>query len=217
MESVIPKRKSLRLPNYDYSQPGGYFVTICTARRKNFFGCINNGIFKATDVAAVIQHVWEDLPNRFPIIILDAFVIMRNHLHGIIIVGAQFIAPSSVVANEIENKNKNENEFEGVMNHAPTLGKIIRTFKSTSTRIIRKNAIPQFAWQRNYYEHVIRNEASLNHIRQYICTNHLRWELDRENPSARGKDDFDGWLATFKTSPGSKNQAISSRGVTAQR
>jgi REP element-mobilizing transposase RayT len=107
---------------------------------------------------------------------------MPNHVHGIIVVGAQFIAPSAVA-----DKN------QGAINRAPTLGQIVRTYKASSTRHIRATANANFAWQRNYYEHVIRDEESLNRIRQYILDNPARWDSDRENPQARPVEPENAW------------------------
>jgi len=177
-------RRSIRLKEFNYDQPGAYFVTICTKNRDSLLGSIKEGQLIKNDIGRAIQTAWEDLPKRFPEAALDAFIVMPNHIHGIIIVGAQFIAPT-----------------EGVINHAPTLGEIVRTFKAMSTRRIREEIYPHFFWQRNYYEHVIRDEKSLNRIREYIITNPLRWSLDRENPHAKGRDKFDLWLASFKTKP----------------
>lgn len=181
-----PRRKSLRLRQYDYSQAGAYFVTICTHNRENSLGKIEGGEIQVNVCGQIIRTVWENLPIKFKDIGLDAFVVMPNHIHGIIIVGAQFIAPT-----------------EGVINHAPTLGEIVRTFKAISTRQVRRK-FPDFSWQRNYFEHVIRNERSHNRIREYIVNNPWRWHQDRENPQAREKDDFDVWLTSFKERPRGK-------------
>ncbi len=174
------QRKVLRLNDYDYSQEGAYFVTICTQNRGMLLGQICDGQMVVNSIGRIIQKVWDELAFRFSVIGTDAFVIMPNHVHGIIIVGAQFIAP-----------------FRDSMNRAPTLGDIVRTFKAISSRMVRKE-YPEFSWQRNYYEHVIRDDDSLNRIRDYILTNPRRWELDRENPNVKGKDDFDIWLENFK-------------------
>jgi hypothetical protein len=85
------------------------------------------------------------------------------------------------------------------MNRAPTLGEIIRSFKAVSTREIRGNYYSRFGWQRNYYEHVIRDDDSLNRVREYIINNPSRWDFDRENPIAQGNDDFAVWLTNFST------------------
>ena len=126
---------------------------------------------------------------------LDSFVIMPNHIHGIIIVGAQFIAPASVPHNHADTAD------EGAMNRAPTLGEIVRSYKAVSTRLIRQTANADFAWQRNYYEHVVRSDESLNRIRQHILDNPLRWEIDRENPDASNPEAENLWEKKIKTSP----------------
>ena len=120
----------------------------------------------------MVQAAWQELPSRFSNISLDAFVVMPNHIHGIILVGAQFIAPSDA-------KDRNL----GAMNRAPTLGEIVRVYKAVSTRSVRQT-VSAFAWQRNYYEHIIRDEESLNRIRQYILDNPVWWSVDPENPHA---------------------------------
>ena len=110
---------------------------------------------------------------------LDEFVIMPNHIHGILQitpVGAQFIAPKNLGATNNGVINK------GAINRAPTLGEIVRTFKAASTRRIRRMGQDGFAWQRNYYEHIIRDEYSLIRIREYIVNNPAQWALDCENP-----------------------------------
>jgi REP element-mobilizing transposase RayT len=120
---------------------------------------------------------------------------MPNHVHGIIIVGAQFIAPASAPHNQPGIAKK------GAINRAPTLGEIVRTYKAASTRMIRHRANPDFAWQRNYYEHIIRNEESINRIRQYILDNPSCWAIDRENPDALNPEAENFWEKKIKTSP----------------
>jgi REP element-mobilizing transposase RayT len=200
--SYIYGRKSLRLKSFDYSQIGAYFITICTRKRKSLFGCISDGEMRLSDMGSIVMEYWERLPHRFPCVSLDECIVMPNHLHGIIIiVGAQFIAPQN---ENLLRIHKVVNE--GAINRAPTLGEIIRPFKAVTSRQIRVSVNQTFGWQRNYYEHVIRNEDSLNHIREYIRTNPTRWELDRENPKRKGEDIFDRWLSTFKDRPGNSFQ-----------
>ena len=132
---------------------------------------------RLNDVGYMVRQVWGQLSERFPNIELDEFVIMPNHVHGIIVimdagsahqnVGAQFIAPNNM----------------GAINRAPTLGNIIRTFKALTTYRVRRLGMPRFCWQRNHYEHVIRNESDLGEIREYIQNNPTQWALDRENPN----------------------------------
>ncbi len=144
-------------------------------------GKISAGQMAVNSAGQIVKRLWDELPLRYPRIKTDAFVIMPNHVHGIIIVGAQFIAPSV-----------------GLMNRGPTLGEVIRGFKAVSTREIRKSCRPEFVWQRNYYDHIIRHDDSLNRIREYIWTNPVRWDLDKENSAAKGKDNFDIWLGNIQ-------------------
>jgi REP element-mobilizing transposase RayT len=175
-----PRRKSLRLPGYDYSQTGAYFVTICVKSRECLFGAVISEEMIVNELGRIVQSYWQNLANHFSHIDLDYFMVMPNHLHGIIfLVGAGSPRPQLPLGNLIGyfkfQVTKKINEF----------------LKTPSTQI----------WQRGFYEHVIRNEESLNRIREYIMTNPSRWYLDRENPLAQGRDDFDGWLAGFKGRP----------------
>lgn len=180
-------RRSIRLKEYDYRQFGAYFVTVCTQNRACLFGAVAAGEMQLNNAGEISKATWNELPARFPSVGLDAFVVMPNHIHGVIIVGAQFIAPSDGFGTAAID--------QGVMNHAPTLGEMMRAYKAVSTRSIRQAGTPDFAWQRNYYEHVIRDEESLNRIRQYIHDNPARWEFDRENPVATTLEREDAWRA----------------------
>jgi REP element-mobilizing transposase RayT len=157
-ESVkFPKRRnSLRLKGYDYSQNNAYFVTICTHNKELRI--------KNEKIRLIIRQIWENLPNHYDNIILDEFVIMPNHVHGIII---------------IQN-----NAVGADLRSARSLSEIIRAFKSFSAREINKrfNMFGQSFWQRNYHDHVIRGEKDLYSRRKYIMDNHLKWESDEENP-----------------------------------
>jgi REP element-mobilizing transposase RayT len=117
------------------------------------------------DCGRLTQGIWEGLPERFATIALDRHIIMPNHVHGIIMVGAQFIVPSS---------DRDTPSPQGTMNPAPTLGGILRTFKAVSTRLLRRHMCAEFSWQRNYYERVVRNEDELKAIREYIFNNPAR-------------------------------------------
>lgn len=164
-------RRSIRLKSYDYSQTGAYFVTICVRDGVCLFGEIVDGTMRMNDYGRIVAEAWRDLGRRFKHIELDEFVVMPNHVHGIIHVGAPFMAPDD-----------NGMMSQGAMNRAPTLGEMVRTFKAVSSHAIRQNGI-DFRWQRNYYERVIRNENELARIREYIANNPTQWALDRENPN----------------------------------
>lgn len=144
----IHHRRSIRLRGYDYSTTGYYFVTSCTHEREI--------VLDRADVVGAVANVWERLPDRFPDVEVDEFVIMPNHLHGIIVV-------HDAVAK---------------------LGKVMRAFKSISAiranRLLNRGERP--FWQRNYYERVIRSESELFAVRQYIRDNPLGWDVDPDNP-----------------------------------
>jgi putative transposase len=180
-------RRSIRLKGFNYTQPAAYFVTICTQERACFFGDVVDGEMQLNDAGHAVQASWNELPARFQSVVLDAFVVMPNHIHGIVIVGAQFIAPTNATPAPSDGTG------QGAINRAPTLGEIVRTYKAASTRLIRRTVNPDFAWQRNYYEHVIRNEESLNRIRQYILDNPARWAFDRENLAATTPEPENAW------------------------
>ena len=166
----------------DYEQSGAYFVTICTQNRECILGSVTESQTRLTEAGRIVQAVWGELPSRFSNMTLDVFVVMPNHVHGIILIGAQFIAPSAA-----------PQKSPGAMNRAPTLGQIVRTYKASSTRHIRVTANANFAWQRNYYEHVIRDEESLKRIQEYVLENPARWDIDRENPQATTFEPENAW------------------------
>jgi putative transposase len=168
----INRRGSLRLKGYDYAQAGAYFVTICTHDRACLLGEAVGEEVRLSDAGSIVQEAWQALPGRFSGMELDAFVVMPNHVHGI----ATFVGAGLALPGE-----------KGAASSAPTLGDVVRAFKSLSAihvnRLLRRSGP---LWQRNYYEHVIRNERELDKIREYIATNPLRWALDRENPQRTG-------------------------------
>ncbi len=183
-------RQSIRLKNYDYSQSGWYFVTICTENRECLFGDIvgtnpDSPVPKMVmnDCGKMVELIWQLLPKRFPVM-LDEFQIMPNHIHMIIhLVGVSFMKPSPLIKPEIKTAIAKSNRHMGLINQTPTLGHIIRYFKSKCTFEIHKNVFNNNLFQRNYYEHVIRNENQLNHIRHYIKNNPIQWNKDVNNPS----------------------------------
>ncbi len=182
--SVPPNRRSVRLRDYDYRTPGGYFITICTSGRQALFADLR--------MRQIIEVAWTDIPNHHPYIEIDEFVVMPNHVHGILFLGdrdatadrAQQAAPLQHARPRVE---------------AGALGAIVRSFKARVTRDLRRLAGSEFiVWQRNYHEHIIRDEGALRRIRQYIVDNPTRWSFDRENPAGRPdavEREFDYWLS----------------------
>ncbi|MFQ5798323.1 MAG: transposase [Bacteroidota bacterium] len=179
-------RRSIRLQDYDYSSAGGYFVTICTKNREHLFGEIVDGTMHMIPVAHLVQECWDDLAKHHRNIDLDAFLIMPNHIHGIVLildawVGA--IHESPLLTSFLERRRM-------------LLPRIVGRFKMRSAKRINelRRTPGDAVWQRNYFEHIIRDERSLNKIREYIMTNPERWQYDRENRERTGTDAIDTWL-----------------------
>ena len=161
-------RKLNRLKEYDYSLNGEYFVTVCAKNRECLFGKIIEGKMRLSDIGKIAQRCWQEIPIHFPDAELDEFIIMPNHIHGIIVVG-----------NNAAVGNKNFCSLQWQTKWACSLSSIIRGFKIGVTKWCRNNATQ--IWQKSYYDHIIRNENSLNKIREYIKNNPLKWENDRNN------------------------------------
>ena len=178
MQKLI-SRKQNRLKNYDYSDNGWYFITVCSKDRKNIFGKYKNLVgaalvsarnnIKLSIIGKIIDTQWNNIKNQYKNIELDEYIIMPNHLHGIIIIN-------------------NRAQTSG----APTISQIIRSFKSKSTLAylnhLKQNNMkfPVNLWQRNFHDHIIRNDKSLNKIREYIINNPINWQFDIENSDRTG-------------------------------
>ena len=228
--SNIHHRRSIRLKRYDYTQRGAYFVTICTHQRNCLFGEIVDGEIKLNTNGEIARGSWLSIPRHFKNVELDEFVIMPNHLHGIIIIESSEVAGEALanqdfsqlfsevageaLANQDFSQSFSEVAGEALANQdfsqqqnlssqcfAPTvytgetvkingtkpqsLAAITQNYKSVSTRQINRmnKAKGNVIWQRNYYEHIIRNEEALNNICEYIVNNPINWVKDQENPA----------------------------------
>jgi REP element-mobilizing transposase RayT len=185
----IHHRRSIRLKEYDYGTAGAYFVTICTQHRECLFGEIVAGVMRLNDAGNMIQGVLSKLPVVYIGIEIDEFIVMPNHIHIIIFLNTNVGAgPRACPDNEGSTIRLLKGQPRGV---APTMSlpDVVHRFKSLTTSRysygVKQKAwlpFPGKLWQRNYYEHIIRNEYDLNEIREYILNNPLKWELDKENP-----------------------------------
>lgn len=182
------RRRSIRLPTYDYSQEGWYFVTICIGNREMCLGNIDRGTMKLSQIGRIVQNHWLQIPEHFRNIKLDGYIIMPNHIHGIIVIHnyCRGLIYQTLCEEHQEIDGRDKSRPYIIPNNPmkikrSTLGQIIRYFKGKTTYDIHKNGFPHFQWQRNYYEHVIRNEESLDKIREYILKNPENWEHDRNN------------------------------------
>jgi REP element-mobilizing transposase RayT len=191
-EPKIHHRRSIRLKLYDYSARGWYFVTICVQEKEHLLAEVGDGGMRLNEAGQIVQRAWQILPARFPGISLDDHVVMPNHFHGIVqFVGAVLAPPGNEVGAVLAPPRRHGTaSHQGAASSAPTLGAVVRAFKSLSAiavnALLSRQGRP--LWQRNYYEHIIRDERELWMIREYIRTNPQRWGFDRENPAAAQHD-----------------------------
>ena len=186
-------RRSIRLQGYDYTQKGAYFVTLCCHNHKCLFDDIIDGKMVKNDAGYMVESVWNNLPVRFNNIQADAFVIMPNHIHGIVIFsgrGESCIRPDTNNIGPEKLSGDHKDRPYGTM--PDTLGRVIQAFKSITTHkyvdSVKKHGWRSFhdrLWQRNYYDHIIRSEETLNRIREYIQFNPSLWDEDNENPNIK--------------------------------
>ncbi len=232
-------RRSIRLQGYDYSQEGLYFITICCQDRAHLFGEIVSECLKLNDAGIHAQQCWLDIPNHFPNVVLHEFVIMPNHIHGIIeFVGANNYSPNQYPPNQYSPNKPSPDNFDvndlgmenggnfgkgakdaGIVNvgangmdgangangvdgangangvdgvdgakdfsplpwrsPSKTIGSVVRGFKIGVTKWMRNNTNVVNVWQRNYYDHIIRNEQDYDRISEYIKNNPILWKEDR--------------------------------------
>ncbi|MEK6733379.1 MAG: transposase [Candidatus Omnitrophota bacterium] len=162
-------RRSNRLPRYDYSQDGYYFVTVCTKDKYEWFGRVKNDVMVLNEYGKIVSKYWHDLPNHYRNVKLDESIIMPNHIHGI-------IAISDAVGTEQCS----------VPTKRVSLSQIVKSFKNVTTKRIRSELGDiRFLWQRSFYDHVIRGEKELMEIREYVLNNPKKWDMDIENVGHR--------------------------------
>ena len=180
------RRRSPRLRKYDYSLSGAYFITIVTQNRSRLFGHIDAGHMKLNPAGEMVNQKLESLSSRFPTVNTDTFIIMPDHVHGILIIN-----------NPAYPRHRDDTKSRTILNvpnitkppKIPKLGDIISAFKSKTTveyiRGVHQHGWPPFRqrlWQRSYYDRIIRNQRELMLARRYIEENPLKWHLDRDNP-----------------------------------
>jgi putative transposase len=171
---AIHHNRSIRLQGYDYSKDGLYFITICLQNRLHLFGDVVDGNMVFTDAGSIAIQCWMDIPKHFPNTILHQYIIMPNHVHGII----------QILNNASDNITNKINLFQKIIPRS--IGSIVRGFKIGVTKWFRNKFPNEFPrerkiWQRNYYEHIIRNEKSFERISNYISNNPMNWKNDKYN------------------------------------
>jgi REP-associated tyrosine transposase len=174
-------RETPRLPDYDYTEPGAYFVTVCAYRRWSIFGQIVEGKMRLNGLGKLVDNMWRETPRDFSVVDLDAWVVMPNHFHAVVTLKD----PATEAAWRARGERVPVRERFGRPVEA-SLPTIMRSFKTA----VRREAacrlhIAQPVWQPRYFEHVVRNEEDLERIRDYIEANPSCWETDHENPNRK--------------------------------
>ena len=190
------RRKPNRLDRYDYSQAGCYFLTVCAQDRQCLFGEIIDDKMVLNGAGRRVVNWWRETENKFPHVELDEYVLMPNHIHGIVvIVGADLcVRPQREDRESNEHQRREENQqHQNQGGHTgPPLQEIIQWFKTmTTNEYINEVKSGRFLpfekriWQRSFHDHIVRDDDDLNRVREYIQNNPLRWALDAENPDNR--------------------------------
>lgn len=170
--NLFPDRKWVRLKEYDYNQPGAYFVTLVTYKRQEIFGKIVNDQMYLSSAGSCADVCWRMIPSHFNNVVSDVFIVMPNHVHGII---------------EIEGDDIDKTI-------TPSLSDIVSSYKSAVSKLIHRMAEYEMlkVWQRSFYDHIIRDDRDYDNIVEYINGNPVEWALDKENMSSKrnlNKDD----------------------------
>ena len=186
MSDTLPQRKNLRYSGYDYRKAGAYFVTICIEDGLALLGRAVGETITCSEAGTMVMEVWQSIPDAFSNVTLDQFVVMPNHLHFVIWLRGEPLA----------GRASTPSRQDDVVEKPPALPDVMQWFKSLTTAKYREGvyqrnwpAYPGRLWQRSYYEHVVRSDAALFAIRQYIQANPKRWHLDRYHPNPVGQDE----------------------------
>jgi len=184
-DPVVHHRRSIRLKDYEYTTAGWYFVTIVAQDRACLFGEVVDAEMRLNDAGEMVAKIWSEIPTFYPGVGIDSFVVMPNHLHGIIVL-LEEQRTASVEADPLCLPSS-EPPAKPL-----SLGDVVRRFKSMTTREygngVRQSAWPPFnqrLWQRNYFEHVVRDERDADHLQDYVIDNPANWAFDVENLQPR--------------------------------
>lgn len=174
-------RRSIRLKGYDYTQPGAYYITLCTQARQCLFGDVVAGKMRLNSLGYIAFTYWQKIPVHFAHLQLDVFVVMPNHLHGILVIR------DTPIKAQLGDNSTTEKFGKPVRGSIPT---VIRSYKAAVTKqinLICNTKYTSLIWQRDFYEHINRDEQSLETIRRYIAENPWRWVDAPENPQHYSK------------------------------
>ncbi|MEQ1733440.1 MAG: transposase [Bacteroidia bacterium] len=167
---------SARLQTWDYGNDGAYFITICTKNRTHYFGEIKNDVMHLNPIGALAAHYWQEIPNHFSMVTLANFIVMPNHIHGIIIINNTSETRQCLVSTDDANKTEGQLRYQNQGKN--TVSSMVGAYKSILTKNARKYDA-NFAWQARFYDIIIKDEIAYNNIQHYIAHNVLTWANDQ--------------------------------------
>jgi len=171
---MIKNRKHLRLMDWDYSSEGVYFVTICCHERQSCFGSICDNEIIPSEIGKIASQFWLEIPNHFPHVKLDEFIVMPNHIHGILILDYSLVGTRhGMTLPPRKGSNHNINQFSKPLKNSVSV--VINQYKSSVKRWCNQNSLDYFRWQSRFYDEILHNEDSINRIREYIYNNPINW------------------------------------------
>jgi putative transposase len=171
------ERKHIRLIDWDYSSEGVYFITICCKDRQFFFGKIEDNKMILSEIGLIASKYWLEIPDHFPHVKLDEFIVMPNHLHGILFLDYSLVGPRHGVALQLnQGSNQNNNQFSKPVKNSVSV--IINQYKSSVKRWCNKNGYIHFQWQSRFYDQILHSENSIDFTREYIYNNPRNWIED---------------------------------------
>lgn len=175
---AVHNRHSIRLPGYDYTRPGAYFLTILAHKKEHLFGNVIKGVVQLSPVGEIVQEQWQKIPTHFPDVLLDAFVIMPNHIHGILVITEGAASMGKGKAFDLGSSHKSNALPIRLGSQPGSIPAVLQNFKSITSRKINKllNSPRSTIWHRNYYEYIIRDEEDFSRIQEYILENPMKWD-----------------------------------------
>ena len=183
---VFKRNKQYRMQDYDYGSDGAYFITICIKDREHIFGEVVDGKMKLSNIGKVADEYWLNIPKFKSYIGLGEYVVMPNHIHGILIIdnptrnGRKTLQKRE--GETIQKTNKHRTVFQPFLQpESESISLAIRSYKSAVTKWMRENSNLEQIWQPRFYDHIIRNDQSYKKIEEYIINNPIKWELDKDN------------------------------------
>ena len=187
----MKNRKANRFQDHDYSRKGYYFVTICTLKHARCFGEITNERMRLNAIGMIAHLHWREIPKHFSNTSLDEFIVMPNQIHGVVIIGDEnHSARDAYMCGTTPRRGRHlQSKQQNIDRSKMYLSKIIQGFKSSVTRTVGKRwSKHALGWQRSFYDHVIRDDANLNRVREYIQNNPQKWAFDKYNPEYRSRN-----------------------------